>query len=165
MPATKNNQYWKKRSKHGRDAIFTNANTLLAAAYEYFDWNSKNPWHKNEAIKSGEHAGEIVKIPTERPLTIEGLTQFLGVTKKYLSNFEKRLDNNDEDFLPVITHIREVISRHKIEGAIIGTFNANIVSRIEGLVDKSTLDIDFNKMSETDLDKIIERLENKEDNG
>lgn len=161
MAAPKNNQYWKTRSKHGRDAIFTDPKVLLAAAYEYFEWNSKNPWARNEAIKSGENTGKIIKVPVERPLTIEGLTGFFGTTKKYLNNFEKRLDQNDEDFLPVIHHIREVITRHQTEGAIVGAFNANIISRLLGLVDKSAVDIDFNKLSETDLDKIIEKLINK----
>ena len=134
MSAPTGNQFWKIRTKHGRDAIFTDHDTLLLAAYEYFKWNSENPWYKNEAIKSGELAGEIMKIPTERPLTIEGLTQFLGVNKRYFDDFEK---NCSQDFSAVITHLREVISRQKVEGAIVGSFNANIVARIEGLTDKS----------------------------
>lgn len=134
MSAPKGNEFWKIRTKHGRDKIFSEPDVLLQSAYEYFRWNANNPWQKAEAIKSGEFAGTIMHIPTERPLTIEGLTQFLGVNRKYFDDFEKTCS---QDFSAIITHIREIISRQKIEGAMVGSFNPTIVSRIEGLVDKS----------------------------
>ncbi len=161
MAAAKNNQYWKKRSKHGRDAIFKDASILLASAYEYFEWNSKNPWYKSEAIKSGDQCGTIINVPIERPLTIEGLTQFLGVNKKYFNDFERTLSEDDKDFSEVIKHIKEIIVRNQTEGAIVGSFNANIISRMLGLIDKSSVDVDLNKLSEYDLDRIIEKLTNK----
>lgn len=138
MAAPVGNKFWKLRSKHGREKIFDDPQAMLDAAYEYFEWNSRNPWYKNEAIKSGENAGDIIHIPVERPLTLEGLCMFWGATTRYLEKFEKTLKPEDEDFIPVIAHIREVIRRQKLEGATIGTFNASIVARELGLADKQS---------------------------
>lgn len=41
-----------------------------------------------------------------------------------------------EDFSVVITRIENVIRTQQLEGAIVGAFNPNIVSRIIGLSDK-----------------------------
>lgn len=131
------NEFWKARSKHGRDKIFGDSQTMLEAAYEYFQWNQENAWHKNEAIKSGDRCGDLIEVPTERPLTIYGLTQFWGVSKNYLEQFEKALPEGEKDFSGVIEFIRDVIYRQKFEGAVVGAFNANIISRELGLADRS----------------------------
>lgn len=62
MPAPKKNQFWKLRSRHGRKRLFASAKLLWEAAEEYFAWADKTPWHKTEAIRSGENAGDIIKI-------------------------------------------------------------------------------------------------------
>ena len=106
------NKFWKARSKHGRDRIFKTPNDLLLAAYDYFEWNAKNPWMKNEVLKSGERAGEIVQIPVERPLSDRGLCSFFGVNTLFLNQFEKTCkEKGEDDFTKVIAHIREIIDR------------------------------------------------------
>ncbi|WP_347174524.1 hypothetical protein [Parabacteroides goldsteinii] len=45
MAASKNNQFWKLRSKHGRDILFSSPEFLWSAACEYFDWCDENPWY------------------------------------------------------------------------------------------------------------------------
>jgi hypothetical protein len=79
MGAPVNNTFWKQRSKHGRDLIFSNPTILLEAAEEYFEWADANPWHKNEAIKGGDMAGKIVQVPTQRPYTLKALCHFLDI--------------------------------------------------------------------------------------
>ncbi|MDR2953740.1 MAG: DNA-packaging protein [Prevotella sp.] len=51
-----------------------------------------------------------------------------------LVNYEDR-----KDFLDVVTHIREVIRQNQIEGACVGAYNSNIISRILGLAEKKEL--------------------------
>lgn len=133
------NKFWKHRSKHGRDKIFSDHNIMLLAGYEYFEKNSKIPWYKKEGIKSGDLAGKTMDIETERPLTILGLTQFWGVNRHYLSEFLEGIKGKPEekDFSAVISHLKDVIERQQIEGAMIGAFNANLVSRLNGLADKT----------------------------
>lgn len=138
--APKNNQFWKLRSKHGRDKLFETADLLWEVACEYFQWCDDNPWIKNEAIKSGDFAGQIVKVPTSRPYTITALCLYLGVNTKYFSDFKKSLKEDDQDFSEVVTRIEETIYSQKFEGAAVGAFNANIIARDLGLSDKKELD-------------------------
>lgn len=135
MAAPPKNQFWKMRSKHGRDKIFKTPEVLWEAACEYFQWCDENPWMKNEAIKSGEKVGKLVKVPTARPYTLSGLCIFLGVNQAYFRNFEAN-NKNSQDFSAVLSRIHEVIYTQKLEGAAVGAFNANIIARDLGLSEK-----------------------------
>ena len=139
MAAPKGNQFWKLRSKHGRDKIFSTPEILLEAAQEYFQWCDDNPWIKNEAIKSGDFAGQLVQIPTARPYTLSGLCLYLGVATQYFDDFKAALKPEDKDFSIVITHVEQAIRTQKFEGAAVGAFNANIIARDLGLADKKEL--------------------------
>lgn len=148
MAAPKGNQFWKLRSKHGRDRLFTEPTLLQEAASEYFEWCEANPWVKNEAIKSGDEAGRIIAIPTARPFTLSGLCIYLGVNTQYFGDFKDGLkpteSETDKDFSLVITHVEEVIRTQKYEGAAVGAFNANIIARDLGLTDKKELGGEMN---------------------
>jgi hypothetical protein len=43
MGAPKGNQFWKLRSKHGRDTLFESPEKMWEAACEYFQWCDDNP--------------------------------------------------------------------------------------------------------------------------
>lgn len=133
MAAPKNNQFWKLRSKHGRNLLFATPGLLWEAACEYFQWCDKHPWQKKEAIKSGKSTGEIIDVPTSRPYTLSGLCYYLGCTETYFRQFNTE---DHKDFSSVISSIEQVIETQQLEGAIVGAFNANIISRKLGLADK-----------------------------
>ena len=57
MAANIENQFWKLRSKHGRDKIFSSPEVLLQQSYEYFANCDNNPWFKNEGIKNAKVQG------------------------------------------------------------------------------------------------------------
>jgi hypothetical protein len=128
MPAPKGNKYYMNREKNGRERIFSTPGKLLQKAYEYFEYCDKHPWKKSEAIKSGEKVGKIIKVPTQRPYTIEGLCVHLGINRDTFDLYTAR-----EDFIGVTTHVREVIEANQLEGAIVGAYNANIIARKLGL--------------------------------
>ena len=136
MAATKGNQFWKLRSKHGRDKLFKSPVLLWDAACEYFQWCDSNPWEKVETtIKP---AGIDVKtIPTERPYTIEGFCLYCDASRHWWNEFREA---KHKDFLEVTTRIDEIIYKQKFEGAAVGAFNANIIARDLGLIDKKELD-------------------------
>jgi hypothetical protein len=52
MAAPKGNQFWKLRSKHGRDKLFASPELLLESACEYFQWCDENPWLSIETTTS-----------------------------------------------------------------------------------------------------------------
>lgn len=134
MAAPIGNQFWKIRSKHGRDKIFASAELLWEAAIEYFEWVDKHPWKRNEAIKSGENAGKIIKIPTQRPYTLIGLCLYIGCNEAYFRQFNHE---DNKDFSTVLIRIEETIRNQKYEGGITGAFNASIVMRDLGLTEKT----------------------------
>jgi len=140
MAAPAGNQFWKLRSKHGRDKLFSTPELLWEACAEYFNWCDAHPWWKNEAVKSGDMAGEIIKVPIARPYTLSGLCVYLGAS----ASFWKDLKNNEnlsEDFSAVITRVDEIMYTQKFEGAAVGAFNANIIARDLGLREKQDVDV------------------------
>lgn len=139
MGAPKGNQFWKARSKHGRDKIFTTPETMLDAAFDYFKWCEDNPLKK--AIV---YQGAVSPEPEElmRAMTIKGLCIFWGVNTFYLNDFVGNLDlekQEDKDFSQVINTIKEIIETQKFEGASAGLLNPNIIARDLGLTDKKEL--------------------------
>lgn len=140
MAAPKGNNFWKLRSKHGRDRLFTVPSLLWEAACEYFQWCEENPLYKQEGYA---FQGTVTKedLSLMRAFTLTGLCIYLDVNTKYFNHFEESLDadNNevDKDFSNVLTRIREIIYTQKFEGAAAGLLNANIIARDLGLIDKS----------------------------
>jgi len=138
MGAPEGNSFWKLRAKSGRDAIFTKPQVLLDSCYEYFKATSERKWNKQELIRGGDLAGQIIGVPTDTPYTISGLCIFLGVNTKYLTHFkDSDVYKDNKDFSTIITHVEEIIETQQLEGAIVGSFNPNIIARKLGLVDKS----------------------------
>ena len=140
MAAPIGNQFWKQRSKHGRDAAFQDPDKLLEACYEYFESTEKRKWYKQEAIKGGDKAGTTMSIETETPFTLSGLCIFLGINTRWFTEFqESSTYKNNKDFSLVITHVQEIIDTQQFEGATVGAFNHNIIARKLGLTDKTDL--------------------------
>lgn len=136
MPAPKGNQFWKLRSKHGRDALFTSPEKLWQAACEYFEWCEDNPLLSTEYL--GKDAEER-QIPKMRPFTLTGLCLYLDCNSVYFQHFKETETGKKEDFRNVITRIEETIYTQKFSGAAAGFLNANIISRDLGLIDKKDL--------------------------
>lgn len=129
MAAPEGNEYW-KLADWGKPKSYEPI-PLWQKFIAYHDWSTSSPWYKNEAIKSGDSAGQLIKIPTERPLTIKGFCIYAEIASQTFYNYEK-----DEAYIEIITRIREIIYTQKFEGAVVGAFNANIIARDLGLVDK-----------------------------
>jgi len=153
MAAPKNNQFWKLRSKHGRDKLFKTPELLWEAACEYFQWCDENPFKIVEQTKSQSKGvinvktGEVTfpnaltELPVIRPYTIHGLCLYLDCNCMYFNHFEESLkdktDKQSKDFSIIITRIRETIYNQKFSGAASGFFNSSIIARDLGLIDKS----------------------------
>jgi len=139
MAATKGNQFWKARAKHGRDKIFKTPELMLEAAFDYFGWCEENP-----LTKAIIYQGEVSTNPEKlmRAMTIKGLCIYWGVNSFYLNDFIGNLNLEskiDKDFSQVINTIKEIIETQKFEGASAGLLNPNIIARDLGLADKKEL--------------------------
>jgi hypothetical protein len=167
VAAPNGNKFWLLRSKHGRDKLFATPELLWEAACEYFKWCDDNPWIKKEQLKKpvfDEMLGTwdiIANIPTARPYTIEGLARYWNCNRQWINDFEKALKGKDDqqskDFSLVLTRVRETIYQQKFEGAAIGAFNASIIGRDLGLVEKKDVTSDGESLNQGYYDFLMKR--------
>lgn len=131
------NQFWKLRSKHGRDTLFSTPEKLWEAACEYFKWASENPLLETRVF---QYKGAIVKeeVPIMRAMTMGQLCFYLKCDESYFRTFKR--NENNKDFFTVIADIENVVYTQKFQGAAGNLLNANIISRELGLIDKQEVD-------------------------
>lgn len=143
----KGNTLWQLRSKHGRDQLFENPELLREAACEFFSHIDNTPWQKSEQLKTpikkkndkGDiEVTSIIQVPTARPYTLSGFCLYVGASESWWRNFRIK-EGLSDDFLTVIHWIETVIETQQFEGATVGAFNANIISRKQGLSEKSEM--------------------------
>ena len=140
MAAPKGNEFWRLRSKHGRDKLFATPELMLEAAIQYFQWCEANPIYTIQYL--GKDADER-HVPHQRPFTMDGLCNYLdcgvGFFNKFESDLTERKLQHWEAFGVVCTRIRQTIRDQKFNGAAVGIFNANIIARDLGLANKQEL--------------------------
>ena len=130
MAAPKGNQFWKQRSKHGRDKIFASAELLRESCEEYFEWVENNPLYEGK-LTSYQGVNKIEEVPKMRAMTIGGLCLFLDITQKTWQEWR-----DQEDFCLVVSWADEIIKHQKFTGAAADLLNPNIIARDLGLADK-----------------------------
>lgn len=135
MAALVGNEYYKIRSKDGRDKKY-NPISLLEIANEYFLWCIKNPLKEQviQKIKVSRNEEKIVKVEVNkmRVLSIQGFCNYAEIVINTFKNYE-----DDKDFMTVTTRIRGIIENHQLEGASAGLLNSSIIARKLGLANKS----------------------------
>ncbi|MFX1704579.1 terminase small subunit [Chitinophaga sp. CC14] len=139
-----NNQLWKLRSKHGRDKIFASPVLLLDTATEYFHYCDTTPILKEDYVGG---AGKRVIRELPRAYTVAGFCLYARASRGWWNEFRKtctaKSDKGDKeavDFLEVLTCIEDMIYNQKFEGAAVGIFQQNLISRDLGLVDKKEIE-------------------------
>jgi hypothetical protein len=133
MAAPAGNQFWKLRSKHGRDKIFESPDNLWESACEYFEWCESHPLM--EVDFRGKDATQV-SLPKMRAFTWEGLELFIDIEslRHYKTN------ESYKDFFQVIARIERIIYNQKFTGAAAGFLNPNIIARDLGLADKKEVE-------------------------
>ena len=126
------NTLWSLCSAHNRKKLYESPGLLWEAACEYFKWCDEHPWVKTETTIKGDNI-DVKTVPTARPYTIEGWCLYSNASRHWWNEFKAAKHHG---FLEVTTRIDDIIYRQKFEGATVGTFNANIIARDLGLVDK-----------------------------
>jgi len=130
MPAPKGNQFWKARTKHGRDKLFASHEALWEACQEYFQWVEENPLYEDK-VSFFQGVASHEPMAKMRAMTIGGLCIFLDITEQTWFSWRK-----DEDFSDVVTRVESIIRAQKFEGASADLLNPNIIARDLGLADK-----------------------------
>lgn len=117
---------------------------LLELFNNYVIEVKSNPRKRHVFVgKDGKSEYELL----ERPLTMEGFKVYcfneIGSIKHY---FENR-DNSYDEYVPICTHIRDIIRNDQIDGGMVGQYNPSITQRLNGLVEKTE-----NKNENTNID-------------
>ena len=153
------NQFWKARSKHGRNRLFASAELLWEACCEYFQWVEDNPLLE---MKPFAYQGVVIQEPVAkmRAMTINGLCLFLDIDETTW-----RAWREVDDFSTVVSKAEKIIYEQKFTGAAADLLNPNIIARDLGLADKKDLGssdgsmtprgIDASKLSTTALAEIL----------
>lgn len=143
MGSIAGNKFWKNRTKHGRAKIFESAELLRSEACAYFHWCDTHPWYRTELVKYKGYADEQ-DIPLGRPYSMEGLTVYLAISGSYFrtartalrEKVENKTATEEEiDLLDAIEWIEAVVRTQNIEGAAVGVFNSNLISRIHQIAE------------------------------
>src|SRR3990167_8701476 len=101
MAAPIGNEFWKLRSKHGRDKIFSSPEILWDACNEYFQVTSTRVWVKKDWV--GKDALEVNR-ETSVPFTQAGLYIFLNIVAQTWLEYKKL-----QDFSDVIARAEQII--------------------------------------------------------
>lgn len=154
MSAPEGNQFWKLRSKHGRDKLFADPDLLWNGACEYFESVDQNPFYESKpmVVSSGHNMGsevEMVEVPVKRPYTIQAMCTYFDCSLSWWRNFKS--NQKSEGFVSVIEKIEQVIYNQKFEGAASGFFNANIIARDLGLKEQTDVNLNDHRKTVDDM--------------
>ena len=140
------NQFWKARSKHGRDRLFASADLLWDACCEYFQWVEDNPLLE---MKPFAYQGVVIQEPVAkmRAMTINGLCLFLDIDETTW-----RAWREVDDFSTVVSRAEKIIYEQKFTGAAADLLNPNIIARDLGLADKKDLGSSDGSMTPRGID-------------
>lgn len=101
----------------------------------YLKYLLTTPMYRNELIKSGERAGEQIAVRVDVPPNIWGFCLFADIDRvtyyKYLNAGED--SNINKELINMFTRVDDDIKQRQITGAAVNLYNANIVSRLNGL--------------------------------
>ena len=138
--------YWEWRKQtgfRGRPKAIPTPRKMWDLACEYFQMVDETPYKKQDFIKGGESAGSIVELNNIRPYTWQGFGDYLhsqGMLTR-INDYKLNRDGRYSEFTEVISAIDDIMFSQKFSGAAVGAFNANIISRDLGLVDKSQMHV------------------------
>ncbi|MBU0965470.1 MAG: DNA-packaging protein [Proteobacteria bacterium] len=118
------NQLWKVRSTHGRKPLFSTPEKLFAACREYMEWVDQNPLKEAKLLRCRGRAA-VVYLSRMRPMTIDGLCLFLGISQGTWRNYRKR---KHAGFLRVCKCVESIIWDQKFGGAAAGFFKYAIIA-------------------------------------
>jgi len=124
MGAPKGNQYWKRRATHGPHHKYT-ADELITEAEKYFKRLTDE--------KAARLYDPVSKTHFLRPPSVLSLCVHLGVSE---ATWYRWKSESDDDLQEVIAYIETIMRAQQFDGAAVGLFKANIISRMIGLAEK-----------------------------
>ena len=102
---------------------------------KYVEKERNNPLFKREYVGKD---GEPVDTPLQVPITFEGFECYLADKDiiNDLGSYSANRDSRYDSYVPIITRIRNNCFAQNFKGAAVNLFNANLIAKKLGLVDK-----------------------------
>jgi hypothetical protein len=129
----KGNNLWEiaNINRHARrPRKYQDGAALFDAAMGYFEWLEENPIEVEEvSVSQGTPVRYNVK--KKRPPTFSGLQVHLGIVQETWQQYMKK-----PDYQPHAQIIDALVRNDKLEGALVGIYNAAVAIRDLGLADK-----------------------------
>jgi hypothetical protein len=135
MGAPRGNKYYLFAETHGRDKTFETPQDLWNAFLEYQKEIAANPIIK---IDFRGKDNDMIELPLQRPLTLRGFADYLGMTYQGVKNYGEL--ESHKDFFDVYARIENKCYNSKFEGASVGIFNPAIIARDLGLQENLKVD-------------------------
>lgn len=116
-----------------------NVEELWSDFVEYAEHVKANPRIKIEYVGRN---GDRVETPLEVPLTNEGFENFV-YNKRGFSIHDYLYSSNEryEPFSTVRSRVKKSIRQDQIEGGMVGQYNSSITQRLNGLTEKSQVNV------------------------
>lgn len=119
----------------GKKKYIETPERMMELFKEYAKHVKSNPRFKNELDKFGN----IVPIPLEVPLTLEGFECYvadLGILRD-MSQYFANTENRYADYQTICARIRKEIKADQIAGGMVGQYNASITQRLNNLTERT----------------------------
>lgn len=129
----KGNQLWRTNKMVARPFKFNSPDEFLAAVHKYFEWSDANPIQEQKVFGTGLK----MSVDHDRPLTIASACIHMGINYSTWDRSRKR-----EGFGEVIEMVESVMTEQKFAGAAVGIFNANIIARDLGMVERKKVTLE-----------------------
>ena len=95
--------------------------------------------------------GKEVLREKEKPLTLEGFSVYCFNAIGGCMQYFKNVDDRYTEYIPICSHIKELIRLDQISGGMAGIYNPSITQRLNNLVEKTD-----NKNENTNLNTTVE---------
>lgn len=124
----------------GRYKLIKDSLELWSMFERYREETKKNP--RKKMVFGGKDFSSDYEL-LERPLTLEGFENWCsdqGIIEDlghYFANTDKRYN----DFCTICSRIRKTIRQDQIEGGMVGQYNPSITQRLNGLIEKSQVEV------------------------
>ncbi len=128
FPSTNNQRYWKilkPNNGAGERSIWSNDSEIINDIKLFLEYIENNP----KKINIGHYKGEQVDIKVDNVPNKWSFAAWMGVSYQSLMKYQKL-------YPEVFGWFESICYGNIFQGAMIGTYNANLASRYLGLADK-----------------------------
>jgi hypothetical protein len=140
------NDYYKLRLTNGRHHSYEDIIEYTNNINEYFQWCIDNPLKEAQPV-TYQGNGATFEVDKLRVFSIGGLCSYIGIAVSTFYLYEQR----EPDFSEITKAAKQIIENQQLEGAASGLLNPNIIALKLGLVKKTDITTDGEKIQQTQI--------------